>query len=134
MLLTSLGPAGRSGESDIQEMGGITKCVFNPNIPYAIFSSFLTFWLPMTCMILVYYRVYRYRFWYRDKVPVWLSFVPNRKGGSEAEECDGNDNKHPPSPIKRRLQVQMNASYLSCIGRASVGHWQDIGRALVRHC
>jgi len=50
---------GWSGESDIQEMGGVTKCVFNPNIPYAIFSSFLTFWLPMTCMILIYYRVYR---------------------------------------------------------------------------
>merc|ERR1719237_112933 len=50
---------GWSGESDIQEMGGVAKCVFNPNIPYAIFSSFLTFWLPMTCMILIYYRVYR---------------------------------------------------------------------------
>ena len=49
----------RSGGSEVQEMDGVAKCVFNPNIPFAIFSSFLTFWLPMTCMILVYYRVYR---------------------------------------------------------------------------
>ena len=40
-----------------------------------------------------------------------LTQLMNWKGGSEAEECDGNDNKHPPSPNKRRLQVQINGHF-----------------------
>ena len=38
-----------------------------------------------------------------------LKFIIDQ-GGCETEECDGNDNQHPPSSNKRRLQVQTNAS------------------------
>jgi hypothetical protein len=47
----------RSGKSGIEANSGF--CVFHPNVPYAMFSSFMTFWCPVTCMIIVYYRVYR---------------------------------------------------------------------------
>jgi len=34
-------------------------CKFVTNVPYALFSSTLTFWFPVILMVLVYYRVYR---------------------------------------------------------------------------
>ena len=62
-------PHPRSGESGIHDDSG--NCVFNPNVPYALFSSFMTFWCPVIVMVIVYYRVFRYRvkyrvFWYKQ--------------------------------------------------------------------
>ena len=47
----------RSGESAIRENTGL--CVFNANLPYALLSSFMTFWCPVIVMVTVYYRVFR---------------------------------------------------------------------------
>ena len=47
----------RSGESAIREDSGL--CVFNANLPYALLSSFMTFWCPVIVMVTVYYRVFR---------------------------------------------------------------------------
>jgi len=48
---------GWSGESAIREDSGL--CVFNANLPYALLSSFMTFWCPVIVMVTVYYRVFR---------------------------------------------------------------------------
>jgi len=48
---------GWSGESAIRENTGL--CVFNANLPYALLSSFMTFWCPVIVMVTVYYRVFR---------------------------------------------------------------------------
>ena len=34
-------------------------CYFEPNLPYALISSTLTFWFPMIIMLSVYYKVFK---------------------------------------------------------------------------
>ena len=47
----------RSGKSEVDDATGF--CVFNANLPYALLSSFMTFWCPVIVMVIVYYRVFR---------------------------------------------------------------------------
>ena len=47
----------RSGKSEVDYETGF--CVFNANLPYALLSSFMTFWCPVIVMVTVYYRVFR---------------------------------------------------------------------------
>ena len=47
----------RSGKSEVDDKSGF--CVFNANLPYALLSSFMTFWCPVIVMVTVYYRVFR---------------------------------------------------------------------------
>ena len=47
----------RSGKSEVDDETGF--CVFNANLPYALLSSFMTFWCPVIVMVIVYYRVFR---------------------------------------------------------------------------
>ena len=49
----------RSGKSAVDDKTGF--CVFNANLPYALLSSFMTFWCPVIVMVTVYYRVFRFR-------------------------------------------------------------------------
>ena len=35
------------------------ECLLKPNVPYALLSSTLTFWLPVTVMLVMYHRVYK---------------------------------------------------------------------------
>ena len=59
----------RSGESAIRENTGL--CVFNANLPYALLSSFMTFWCPVIVMVIVYYRVFRSE----EKHDKWMVFA-----------------------------------------------------------
>ena len=34
-------------------------CLLKPNLPYALLSSVLTFWLPVSVMLVMYHRVYK---------------------------------------------------------------------------
>ena len=34
-------------------------CMLKPNVPYAILSSTLTFWLPVSVMLIMYHRIYK---------------------------------------------------------------------------
>ena len=48
-------------------------CMLKPNVPYAILSSTLTFWLPVSVMLIMYRRVYKEA--QRQKVSIFITVL-----------------------------------------------------------